>query len=58
MRWLKKLKWCKVCGRYTLQPVCGRCGGPTHTPHPPRFSPQDKFGKYRRMLKLARPANP
>jgi H/ACA ribonucleoprotein complex subunit 3 len=41
---------CKECSTYTLKPECG-CGGPAVTPHPPRFSPEDRYGKYRRQLK-------
>ena len=49
-RWL--LRKCTLCGAYTLnKQSCPRCGGPVRVPHPPRFSPEDKYGKYRRMLK-------
>jgi H/ACA ribonucleoprotein complex subunit 3 len=34
-----------------LGEVCVVCGRPTVNPEPPRFSPQDKYGRYRRMLK-------
>ncbi len=46
------LKFCKKCKIYTLKDVCKLCGENTVTPHPPRFSPEDRFGKYRRKLKL------
>ncbi|MGQ9787826.1 MAG: RNA-protein complex protein Nop10 [Candidatus Hadarchaeaceae archaeon] len=46
-----KMKKCKVCGLYTLKDQCPGCGGQTVSPHPPRFSPHDPYGKYRRMLK-------
>jgi H/ACA ribonucleoprotein complex subunit 3 len=42
---------CKACNRYTLYPTCPNCGGTTLQPIPPRFSPEDKYGKYRRQLK-------
>jgi len=42
---------CMDCGAYTLKDVCPKCQGKTATPHPPRFSPEDKYGKYRRQLK-------
>ncbi|MCH2420744.1 MAG: RNA-protein complex protein Nop10 [Candidatus Poseidoniia archaeon] len=29
---------------------CPKCSKDTSNPLPPRFSPQDKYGKYRRML--------
>lgn len=41
---------CKSCGAYKLEEACG-CGGVAVTPHPPRFSPEDRYGKYRRQLK-------
>jgi len=49
---MSKLRKCVQCGRYTLkQDKCPYCGGPLKNPHPPRFSPEDRYGKYRRMLK-------
>jgi H/ACA ribonucleoprotein complex subunit 3 len=50
---MKKLKRCRDCGSYTLADICVACDVKAGSPHPPRFSPQDKFGKYRRMLKRA-----
>ena len=50
MRW--KIRKCINCGAYTLQEICPYCGNKTKIPHPPRFSPVDKYGKYRRLLKL------
>jgi len=43
---------CKRCGRYTLQETCPGCGSSTSKPYPPRFSPEDRYGSYRRRLKL------
>jgi len=40
---------CSSCGRYTLKDACRDCGGPTVNTFPPRYSPEDKYGKYRRM---------
>ena len=45
-----QLKKCMKCDRYTLQESCSDCGERTILPLPPRFSPQDKYGKYRRKL--------
>ncbi|MFW9834364.1 MAG: RNA-protein complex protein Nop10 [Candidatus Thorarchaeota archaeon] len=43
---------CSKCGRYTLeQKKCPECGGAVISPRPPKFSPQDKYGKYRRKAK-------
>lgn len=45
------LRYCKKCSEYTMEEKCPRCGEKTVKPEPPRFSPLDKFGKYRRMMK-------
>ncbi|MHA1269724.1 MAG: RNA-protein complex protein Nop10 [Candidatus Helarchaeota archaeon] len=50
----KFLKKCKKCGRYTMkEDLCPdpNCGGETVTVNPPRFSLQDKYGRYRREFK-------
>jgi H/ACA ribonucleoprotein complex subunit 3 len=50
MVWL--LRKCVTCGRYTLQTaVCPYCGGKVHIPHPAKFSPDDKYLRYRVALK-------
>lgn len=41
MKW--QIKKCKKCGRYTLKEKCPICGGGTSSPHPPKFSLQDKY---------------
>jgi len=51
LRWL--LRKCARCGRYTLRrDRCPVCGGPVVVPHPPRFSPEDKYVAYRYRLKM------
>ncbi len=40
-----------TCGAYTLKNICPKCGRKTYTPIPARFSPEDPYGKYRRMLR-------
>ncbi|WP_455393049.1 RNA-protein complex protein Nop10 [[Eubacterium] cellulosolvens] len=42
---------CKTCDRYTLYSSCPDCGNRTIQPAPPRFSPEDRYGAYRRRLK-------
>ncbi len=44
------LQVCRDCRRYTLRAKCPECGSRTRTPHPARFDPGDRYGKYRRML--------
>ncbi|MEC9335921.1 MAG: RNA-protein complex protein Nop10 [Candidatus Thermoplasmatota archaeon] len=41
---------CRDCARYTLQKECPECGTATESPLPPRYSPEDRYGEYRRML--------
>lgn len=42
------LRKCPECGRYTVKEECQTCLCATVTAHPPRYSPEDKYGKYRR----------
>ncbi|MCS7106757.1 MAG: RNA-protein complex protein Nop10 [Acidilobaceae archaeon] len=50
MKWL--MKKCSSCGRYSLRSDrCPACGGELVVPHPPRFSPHDKYLSYRYSLK-------
>ncbi|MEM1544926.1 MAG: RNA-protein complex protein Nop10 [Candidatus Methanomethylicia archaeon] len=45
------MKKCVACGKYTLkQKSCPYCGGEIISPHPPKFSPEDKYAKYRRKI--------
>ncbi|HTX60944.1 MAG TPA: RNA-protein complex protein Nop10 [Methanobacterium sp.] len=46
-----KMKKCRSCGEYTIQTECPYCGGAVGEIYPPRYSPEDKYGKYRRLLK-------
>ncbi|MGH7772492.1 MAG: RNA-protein complex protein Nop10 [Candidatus Binatia bacterium] len=41
------MRKCAKCSRYTLKESCPVCGAPTKIPHPPKFSPDDKYAKYR-----------
>ncbi len=51
MVWL--LRKCQKCGNYTLErKSCSKCGGQVRVPHPSKFSPDDKYLKYRMSLKL------
>ncbi|HEY7589260.1 MAG TPA: RNA-protein complex protein Nop10 [Thermoplasmata archaeon] len=45
------LKKCRACGTYTLADTCPKCGTATGNPMPPRYSPEDPYGAYRRKLK-------
>ena len=42
--------YCTKCKEYTLKQSCS-CGNATTTVKPAKFSPDDKWGKYRREFK-------
>jgi H/ACA ribonucleoprotein complex subunit 3 len=47
------IRKCTKCGEYTLsEETCPHCGGNLKSPHPARFSPDDKYSKFRLALKL------
>ena len=46
-----KMKKCKSCGEYTLKDKCPYCEGEVGVVYPPKYSPEDKYGKNRRILK-------
>lgn len=48
---MPKLFYCQKCQEYTLHNVCRICNQKTISKNPPRFSPQDNYGDYRRKLK-------
>jgi H/ACA ribonucleoprotein complex subunit 3 len=49
----KLLRKCLECERYTLKKdLCPYCGGKLSIPYPPKFSPEDKYGEYRRKYKM------
>jgi len=46
------LRKCVKCKKYTLnQEKCPYCGDRLHVPHPAKFSPEDKYAKYRSAMK-------
>ncbi len=48
------IRKCTVCGEYTLRKDrCQHCGGTLKNPHPARFSPEDKYSKYRLALSMS-----
>ncbi|MGD8565062.1 MAG: RNA-protein complex protein Nop10 [Candidatus Bathyarchaeota archaeon] len=50
MVWL--LRKCEACKEYTLErETCPYCAGRVRTPHPAKFSPDDKYLRYRINLK-------
>ena len=50
MVWL--LRRCQNCGAYTLKvDKCPKCNGTVIIPHPAKFSMEDKYRKYRLIMK-------
>ncbi len=48
---MSNLFYCKKCKVYTLEKKCKSCESKTIIKHPPRYSPQDRYGEYRRKLR-------
>jgi len=48
---MNEILYCKNCDKYSLKKTCELCKEKTISKNPPRFSPQDNYGKYRRKLK-------
>jgi len=46
---MKHVLKCNVCGKYTMKDV--HCSKKTLSPKPAKYSPEDKYGKYRRIAK-------
>lgn len=48
---MEHLHYCKNCKKYTLEQSCSICKRETTLPRPPKYSPEDKYGEYRRQIK-------
>ncbi|MFA5142231.1 MAG: RNA-protein complex protein Nop10 [Candidatus Woesearchaeota archaeon] len=42
---------CSKCKAYTMKEACPHCGSKTNMPKPPKYSPEDQYGDYRRKAK-------
>ena len=42
-----QLRKCTKCKKYTLKDACKKCGDKTASVHPAKFSPDDKYLRYR-----------
>lgn len=49
-----QLRRCTGCGGYTLKPKCAKCGADTASAHPAKFSPDDKYMRYRLASRYGR----
>ncbi|KZX11402.1 RNA-protein complex protein Nop10 [Methanobrevibacter filiformis] len=45
-----KLRKCKTCDIYTIKDKCPNCEGELNVVYPPRYSLEDRYGRYRRIL--------
>ncbi|MDQ3869772.1 MAG: RNA-protein complex protein Nop10 [Thermoproteota archaeon] len=41
------IRKCSVCNGYTLRQLCPKCNAHTIDPHPAKYSPDDKYFRYR-----------
>lgn len=41
---------CEKCSRYTMEAKCPQCGGATKMAAPAKYSPDDKYARYRSPL--------
>ncbi|UCD13870.1 MAG: RNA-protein complex protein Nop10 [Thermoplasmatales archaeon] len=48
---MSEILYCRKCKSYTLDEMCNKCKEKTVVKKPARFSPQDRYGEYRRKLK-------
>ena len=51
VRMLKKIYKCNNCNIYTLKQTCPECDCKVFDPRSAKFSPEDKYGRYRRLAK-------
>ena len=42
-----QLRKCPDCNHYTLKEICSDCHSKTISAHPAKFSPDDKYMRYR-----------
>lgn len=49
---MKHILMCEKCRVYTIRDKCPECGKGTVRKIPPKYSPDDKYGMYRRKVKF------
>lgn len=47
----KHIFYCSKCQEYTMKQQCLKCSQKTAERKPAKFSPEDKYGQYRREVK-------
>ncbi|MFH2028770.1 MAG: RNA-protein complex protein Nop10 [Nanoarchaeota archaeon] len=50
---MRKILKCEKCNTYTLKEICPKCGSKSLIVNPPKYSPEDKYGSYRRKVKIS-----
>lgn len=48
---MKHILKCVKCGEYTMKERCSVCDAECVSPKPVKYSPEDKYGNYRREVK-------
>lgn len=46
-----EILYCKKCDTFTLKKECSECHEKALSNKPAKYSPEDKYGQYRRMAK-------
>ena len=50
-----QLRRCSACRAYTIREACPRCKADASLAHPARFSPDDKYARYRLASRYQKP---
>jgi H/ACA ribonucleoprotein complex subunit 3 len=48
---MNKINFCVACERYTMDDSCPKCGVKAPQAKPAKYSPEDRWGDYRRRAK-------
>jgi H/ACA ribonucleoprotein complex subunit 3 len=48
---MNRIHFCSRCERYTMNENCPVCGAPAPQARPGKYSPEDRWGEYRRKAK-------
>ena len=47
----RHINYCKNCDLFSMKSKCPKCNTEIHQTIPAKYSPEDKYAKYRRMAK-------
>jgi len=48
----RHINYCKECDAFSMKKNCPKCDSEIHPTMPAKYSPMDKYAKYRRMAKF------